>query len=81
MGLQVRSAMLRWRCAFVVVLLVTLGACGGGSNNSDPPAAPPAPPTAPTASLAAIPGAIDKGQSITLTWQTTNASSVSIEGI
>ena len=77
MGLQVRSAMLRWRCAFAVVLLVTLGACGGGSNNSDPPAAPP---TAPTAALTALPGMIDQGQSITLTWRTTNASSVSIDG-
>lgn len=36
---------------------------------------------APTASLTANPTSIDKGQSVTLTWQTTNATTVSIEGI
>jgi peptidoglycan-associated lipoprotein len=36
---------------------------------------------APTASLSASPNTIDQGQSTTLTWQTTNASDVSIDGI
>ena len=36
---------------------------------------------APTASLTANPNTVDKGQSTTLTWQTTNATDVSIDGI
>jgi peptidoglycan-associated lipoprotein len=45
-----------------------------------PPAATP-PPPAPTASLAANPNAIVKGQSTILTWRTSNATQVSIDGI
>jgi peptidoglycan-associated lipoprotein len=48
-------------------------------------AAPPPPPPpnaiAPTASLSASPNTVDKGQATTLTWQTTNATDVSIDGI
>jgi peptidoglycan-associated lipoprotein len=48
-----------------------------------PPPPPPPPPAAqiPTASLSANPNTINPGQSTTLTWQTTNASDVSIDGI
>ena len=46
-----------------------------------PPPPPPPPPPAPTASLSASPNSVDKGQSTTLTWQTTNATDVSIDGI
>jgi peptidoglycan-associated lipoprotein len=42
---------------------------------------PPAPPTAPTASLVADPLAVDLGQSVVLNWRSTNATSVSIDGI
>jgi len=42
---------------------------------------PAPPPPAPTASLSAKPNAIQGGQSSTLTWQTTNASSVTIDGL
>src|SRR5581483_108874 len=45
------------------------------------PPPPPPPPAAPTASLTANPETVDKGQSTTLTWQTTNATDVSIDGI
>jgi peptidoglycan-associated lipoprotein len=45
-----------------------------------PPPPPPAPP-APTATLAASPNVIQQGQSTTLTWQTTNANSITIEGL
>lgn len=43
------------------------------------PAAAPAP--APTATLSADPTTIDLGQSVVLTWHTTNATSVSIDGV
>lgn len=42
---------------------------------------PPPPPAAPTASITADPLAIDPGQSATLGWRTTNATSASIAGI
>jgi peptidoglycan-associated lipoprotein len=45
------------------------------------PAPPPPPPAAPTASLNASPETVQKGQSTTLTWQTANATDVSIDGI
>jgi peptidoglycan-associated lipoprotein len=44
------------------------------------PPAPPAPP-APTATLAANPSVIQSGQSTTLTWQTTNADHITIQGL
>ena len=59
--------------------LVTLGACGKKATPPPPPP-PPAPP-APTASIAVNPNAIQAGQSASLTWQTTNATDVSIDGI
>lgn len=46
-----------------------------------PPPPPPPPPPAPTATLSASPATIEKGQSTTLTWQTSNATEVTIEGI
>jgi peptidoglycan-associated lipoprotein len=48
-------------------------------KTAPPPPPPPPPPAGPTASLTASPDTIDKGQSSTLTWQTTNASDVSID--
>lgn len=46
-----------------------------------PPPPPPPPPAAPTATIAVRPVAIDAGQSATVTWQTSNATDVSISGI
>ena len=42
---------------------------------------PPPPPAAPTASLGAAPNVIRQGQSTTLTWQTTNANDITIQGL
>ena len=56
-----------------------LGACH--KKPVPPPPPPPPSPTAPTASLTANPESVEKGGSTTLTWQTTNATDVSIEGI
>ena len=58
---------------------MVLGACK--KKVAPPPPPPPPPPPAPTASLTANPNTVDKGQSTTLTWQTTNATDVSIDGI
>ncbi len=46
-----------------------------------PPPPPPPPPAAPTATLSASPTSIQSGQSATLTWSTTNATSVTIDGV
>jgi peptidoglycan-associated lipoprotein len=64
---------------FTLGTIMFLGACA--KKVAPPPPPPPPAPTAPTASLSANPNTIDQGQSTTLTWQTTNATDVSIDGI
>src|SRR5512141_1919566 len=59
--------------------IMLLGACK--KKVAPPPPPPPPPPAAPTASLTANPNTVDKGGSTTLTWQTSNATDVSIDGI
>ena len=69
---------LKW-ITLVVMLgaVMLLGACK--KKVAPPPPPPPPPPAAPTASISANPNTVDKGQPVTLTWQTTNATDVSIE--
>ena len=64
---------------FVLGAILLLGACK--KKVVPPPPPPPPAPPAPTASLSASPNTVEKGQSATLTWQTTNATDVSIDGI
>jgi peptidoglycan-associated lipoprotein len=59
--------------------VMMLGACH--KKTAPPPPPPPPPPPSPTASLSVNPNTIQAGQSATLSWQTTNASDVSIDGI
>ncbi len=59
--------------------MLLLGGCNKKAAKVVPPA-PPAPGT-PTATLAANPSVIEQGQSTQLTWQTTNADSITIEGL
>jgi peptidoglycan-associated lipoprotein len=59
--------------------LLALGACK--KKAAPPPPPPPPPPPAPTASISVDPSSIQAGQSASLTWQTTNATDVSIDGI
>src|SRR6202040_2833713 len=67
---------------FTLVLAMSavlmLGAC---KKKAAPPPPPAPPPPAPTASLSANPNTVQQGQSTTLTWQTTGATDVSIDGI
>ncbi len=60
-------------------MIMTLGACK--KKVAPPPPPPPPPPAAPTASLTASPATIMKGESTTLSWKTTDATDVSIEGV
>jgi peptidoglycan-associated lipoprotein len=75
---------LRNRILIPVVLLVALAAISGCKKKQPPPpavTAPPATAPAPTAQLSAAPAVISAGDQVQLTWSTTNATSVSIEGI
>src|ERR1700747_23577 len=56
-----------------------LGACG--KKAAPPPPPPPPPPPSPTASISVNPNTIQAGGSASLTWQTSNATDVSIDGI
>jgi peptidoglycan-associated lipoprotein len=62
-----------------LAMIVFLAACA--KKVAPPPPPPPPAPNAPTASLSANPNTVDAGQPTTLTWQTTNATDVSIDGI
>ena len=67
--------------ATVVTLaaIFMLGACH--KKTAPPPPPPPPPAAAPTASISVSPDTIQPGQSATLSWQTSNATDVSIDGI
>ena len=70
----------RWiALVFALGAILFLGACHKKAAPAPPP--PPPPPPTPTATLTANPETIDKGQSTTLTWQTSNATDISIEGV
>jgi peptidoglycan-associated lipoprotein len=59
--------------------IMMLGACKKKVAPAPPP--PPPPPPAPTATISVSPNTVEQGQSATLSWQTSNATDVSIEGI
>lgn len=66
----------------VVVLAVVLFSAGCAKKVAKAtPAAPPPAPATPAATLTANPSTIEQGQSTTLTWQTTNATEVTIAGL
>lgn len=71
---------LKWKALLMALAgVLMLGACKKKMAPAPPP--PPPPPTGPTASLTASPEAIQRGQSSTLTWQTQNATDVTIDPI
>jgi len=76
----VKQSSMKWFvliCALSALLM--LGACK--KKVAPPPPPPPPAPPAPTASISVAPATIQGGQSATLTWQTSNATDVSIDGI
>jgi peptidoglycan-associated lipoprotein len=76
----VKQPKMKWiTLVFILGAIMMLGACKKKQPPPPPPPPPPAP--SPTASISANPNSIDKGMSTTLSWQTTNATDVSIEGI
>jgi len=76
----VKQKSTKWLLTIVALsALLALGACK--KKAAPPPPPPPPPPPAPTASIAVSPTSIQAGQSASLTWQTTNATDVSIDSI
>lgn len=72
---------LRTKWFFLVLAFAALLFVGGCKKKvAPPPPPPPPPPAAPTAQLSASPETIQKGQSATITWSTTNASDVTLNG-
>jgi len=66
----------------MVLALATIVIVGGCKKKQVPPTPPAAPPPAqPKATLSVSPESIDRGGSATLTWSTTDATSVSIDGL
>ena len=59
--------------------ILMLGACK--KKAAPPPPPPPPAPASPTASISVSPDTIQRGQSATLSWQTSNATDVSIDGV
>jgi peptidoglycan-associated lipoprotein len=75
----------RYRFLFPVVALIALLAVAGCKKKTPPAppaeAAPPAAAPAPIAQLTATPSTISAGDQVVLNWRTTDATSVSIDGI
>jgi len=62
--------------------VLALAGCAKKAAKVTPPAAAPHPrPIAPTATLAANPSVVQQGQTSTLTWQTSNATDVTIASV
>lgn len=81
-ALDVLKSLMPAATAIMVVLLVlALGGCAKKALVAKNVPAPPPPPPLPTATLAANPDAIQRGQSVRLTWDTENADSASITGV
>jgi len=77
----VKKQRLKWiALIFTLSAVMFLGACHKKAAPAPPPPPPP-PPPAPTASLSANPSTIEKGQSASLTWQTANATDITIDAI
>jgi peptidoglycan-associated lipoprotein len=75
-----------FRILVPVVLLVALAAVAGCNNKKKPlPPAQTAPPAAvvpaPTAQITARPAVVSAGDQVQLSWRTTDATSISIDGI
>jgi peptidoglycan-associated lipoprotein len=83
-GLIVNKTTPQQKLKFAVTVLalgaiMMLGACK--KKAAPPPPPPPPPPPSPTASIYVSPDTIQPGESATLSWQTSNATDVTIDGV
>lgn len=82
MNHKMKMTITTMRCGTLIAALCTLLFLGACAKKAAPPPPPPPPaPPAPTASLSASPNTINQGEATTLTWQTTNATEVNIDGV
>jgi len=72
---------MKWITIIAALASLLALATAGCQKKEVAPPPPPAPPPQPTASLTANPNSIQRGESTTLTWQTTNATEITLEGI
>jgi len=72
-----RKRMLAVLVGLIGVVLLA-GACHKKKIAAPPPPAPPPKPAAPTVTLTAEPSTIEKGQSATLSWTSTNATTLDV---
>ena len=63
----------------IICPIIMLGACKKKVAQAPPP--PPPPPPAPTASISVNPSSIQTGQSASLSWETSNATDISIDAV
>ena len=83
-SLNQRRHTLRQTAASCLAVVALLAVAGCGKKAAPPP--PPPPPmaasgTAPTATITATPTSVNPGDKVILTWKTTDATDVSIDGI
>jgi len=74
----------RHRFVSSLTVLAVVAIVGGCSKKAAPPPPPPPPSMtapAPTATITASPTVVNAGEGVALTWHTTNANDVSIDGI
>ena len=66
--------------ALLAILALSAASCKKPAPQAPPPPPPPqaAPPAKPTANLSASPNTIQRGESVTLTWSSTNATTLSV---
>ena len=72
---------IRYLAVLVVVMaaVLLLGACKKKVVAPPPPAPPPPTPAAPTVTLTAEPSTIERGQSVTLSWTSENATGLDLQ--
>ena len=63
----------------VLGAILLIGACKGKKVVAPPPPPPPPPPAAPTLTLTAEPSTIERGQSVTLSWTSENATDLDLQ--
>lgn len=76
-----KHSRMKWITIVAALASMMILATAGCKKKPAPAPPPPPPPPQPTASLAANPNSIQRGESTTLTWRTTNATDVMLEGI
>jgi len=77
----VKHSRMKWITIVAALASLMVLATAGCKKKEAAAPPPPPPPPQPTASLTANPNSTQRGDSTTLTWQTTNATDVTLEGI